>query len=65
LHESLIGSFNLAKNRNLPIENRKQTVNMEARSLPPMLVLDPLFLIGLAALISSLSAFVWAIRRRP
>jgi hypothetical protein len=30
-----------------------------------MLVLDPWFLIGLAALISSLSAFVWAIGRKP
>ena len=30
-----------------------------------MLVLDPAMLIGLAALISSLSAFVWAVRRKP
>jgi hypothetical protein len=30
-----------------------------------MLVLDPILLIGLAALISSLSAFVWAVRRKP
>jgi hypothetical protein len=30
-----------------------------------MLVLDPSILIGIAALISSLSAFVWAIRRKP
>lgn len=30
-----------------------------------MLVLDPALLIALAALISSLSAFVWAVRRKP
>jgi hypothetical protein len=30
-----------------------------------MLVLDPAILIAFAALISSLSAFVWAVRRRP
>ena len=30
-----------------------------------MLVLDPLMLVAVAALISSLSAFVWAVRRKP
>jgi hypothetical protein len=30
-----------------------------------MLVLDPSLIIALAALISSLSAFVWAVRRKP
>jgi hypothetical protein len=30
-----------------------------------MLVLDPALLIALAAVISSLSAFVWSIRRKP
>jgi hypothetical protein len=30
-----------------------------------MLVLSPAFLIALAALISSLSAFVWSVRRKP
>ena len=30
-----------------------------------MFVVDPPLLIGLAALISSLSAFVWAVRRKP
>ena len=30
-----------------------------------MLVLDPPALVGLAALITSLSALVWALRRRP
>jgi len=34
---------------------------MESR----MLVLDPALLMALAALISSLSAFVWALRRKP
>jgi hypothetical protein len=30
-----------------------------------MFVLDPAMLIALAALISSVSAFVWAVRRKP
>ena len=30
-----------------------------------MLVLDPAILMAIAALISSLSAFVWAVRRNP
>jgi hypothetical protein len=30
-----------------------------------MLVLDPAFMIALAAVISSLSAFVWSFRRKP
>jgi len=30
-----------------------------------MLVLNPAFLIALAAVISSLSAFVWSVRRKP
>jgi hypothetical protein len=30
-----------------------------------MLVLDPAMLLAVAALISSLSAFVWAVRRKP
>ena len=30
-----------------------------------MLVLDPPLLIALAAVISSVSAFVWAVRRKP
>jgi hypothetical protein len=30
-----------------------------------MLILDPTFIIALAALISSLSALVWALRRKP
>jgi hypothetical protein len=30
-----------------------------------MLILDPAMLIALAAIISSLSAFVWAVRRKP
>ena len=30
-----------------------------------MLVLDPTFMIALAALISSFSAFVWSVRRKP
>jgi len=30
-----------------------------------MLVIDPALLIALAALVSSLSAFVWSVRRKP
>jgi hypothetical protein len=30
-----------------------------------MLILDPSMLIDVAALFSSLSAFVWAVRRKP
>jgi hypothetical protein len=30
-----------------------------------MLVLDPAMLIAVAALIGSLSAFVWSVRRKP
>jgi hypothetical protein len=30
-----------------------------------MLVLDPSMLVAVAALISSLSALVWAVRRKP
>jgi hypothetical protein len=31
----------------------------------PMLVLDPPALVGLAAVITSLSALIWAVRRKP
>jgi hypothetical protein len=30
-----------------------------------MIVFDPALLVALAALIGSLSAFVWAVRRKP
>jgi hypothetical protein len=30
-----------------------------------MLVLDPAFMVALAAVITSLSAFVWSVRRKP
>jgi hypothetical protein len=30
-----------------------------------MLVLDPPLLVGLAAVITSVSAFIWAVRRKP
>jgi hypothetical protein len=38
---------------------------MRALGVVLMLVLDPSMLIAIAALISSLSAFVWAVRRKP
>jgi len=30
-----------------------------------MLILDPAMLIALAAIITSLSAFIWSVRRKP
>jgi hypothetical protein len=30
-----------------------------------MLIIDPALLVALAALISSLSAFIWSVRRKP
>jgi hypothetical protein len=30
-----------------------------------MLVIDPQFLLGLSALVTSLSALIWSIRRKP
>ena len=30
-----------------------------------MLVIDPALLLALAALLSSLSAFIWSVRRKP
>lgn len=30
-----------------------------------MLVIDPAMLVALAALISSVSAFIWSVRRKP
>ena len=38
--------------------------NMRLRSRF-MLIIDPAMLIALAAIISSLSALVWAVRRKP
>jgi len=38
---------------------------METLGVAQMLVLDPSMLVAVAALISSLSAFVWAVRRKP
>jgi hypothetical protein len=38
---------------------------MERVESSVMLVLNPAMLIAIAALISSLSAFVWAVRRKP
>jgi hypothetical protein len=52
------------RRRNSPIENREQIVN-KGLGVANMFVLDPAILIAIAALISSLSAFVWAVRRKP
>jgi hypothetical protein len=38
---------------------------MKPLGVAVMVVLDPALLIALAALISSLSAFVWSVRRKP
>ena len=51
--------------RNIPIDRRKQIVNMRAVESQRMLVIDPAILVAIAALISSLSAFVWSVRRKP
>ena len=40
-------------------------MNMRAVESQRMLVIDPAILIAIAALISSLSAFVWSVRRKP
>ena len=39
--------------------------NMEPMESRLMFVIDPAMLIALAALVSSLSALVWAVRRKP
>ena len=57
-----------ALSRNFPIAYREQIGNMDAAfssELRVMLVLNPAIMIALAALISSVSAFVWAVRRKP
>ena len=51
--------------RHFPIATREQIGNMETLGVAQMLVLDPSMLVAVAALISSLSAFVWAVRRKP
>lgn len=42
---------------------------MRGVAAPPLessvLVIDPLALVGLAALVSSMSALIWAVRRKP
>jgi len=54
--------------RNFPIAYRERIGNMKAAFRSEsrvMLVLNPEMMIALAALISSVSAFVWAVRRKP
>jgi len=53
-----------SRNRKFPIDYREQMRNMRRRSRF-MLIIDPAMLIALAAIISSLSALVWAVRRKP
>jgi hypothetical protein len=56
-----------ADDRDIPIAHREVIGNkaeLIARSRS-MFVIDPPMLIALAALISSLSAFVWSVRRKP
>jgi hypothetical protein len=53
-------------NRKFPIAYTEQIGNNATRSESlVMLVLDPLMVTALAAVITSFSALVWAIRRRP
>ena len=51
--------------RKFPIAQQEQIGNIGLRSESLMLVLDPPMVAALAAVITSLSAFVWAIRRKP
>ena len=54
------------ESRHFPIDYREQIGNKERHwSRVVMLVLDPALLIALAALISSLAAVIWAVRRKP
>jgi hypothetical protein len=63
--EAAPGKFNLGNDRLLPIDDREKIGNTGGLESPPMLVFDPAMLIALAALISSLSAFIWSVRRKP
>ena len=49
------------RDRKLPIVRRKQMRNNGVA----MLILNPAMLIAVAAIITSLSTFVWAVRRKP
>jgi hypothetical protein len=52
--------------RHFPIDYRERIGNKGAPlESHLMLVLDPALLIALAALISSLAAVIWAVRRKP
>ena len=66
--DAWVNALRTDKRRNLPIASREQIGNIwtafRSESLV-MFVIDPAMLIALAALISSLSAFVWAVRRKP
>ena len=62
-HWLLLRSPNEYGNRNLPIAMREQMENSDlGESL--MLDLNPPMLLAIAALISSLSALIWSLRRR-
>jgi hypothetical protein len=51
--------------RFFPIVSREQIGNIGAMESHTALVLDPATLIALATLISSLSALIWSVRRKP
>jgi len=51
--------------RIFPIANRDHIGNMKIRESRSMLILDAPMLVAIATLISSISAFVWAVRRKP
>jgi hypothetical protein len=66
LQQSLSAKFNrdeLIGNFLLQIGNKSGTWGEVEPS--PMLVLNPAMLIAVAAIISSLSAFIWSVRRKP
>jgi len=51
--------------RKFPIAQQEQIGNIGLRSESLMLVLDPPMIVAVAAVVSSFSALVWALRRKP
>jgi len=58
-------SFEQLACRIFPIANRDYIGNMRIRESRSMVILDAPMLVAIATLISSISAFVWAVRRKP
>ena len=58
-------SHRVRPDRKFPIAYREQIGNKRLARSRIMLILDPPMVVALAAVISSLSAFIWAVRRKP